>query len=279
LVGKRLLLGKKIPNGILEDYLARLTINQRQLQLRVQILRIFSAVSLTGALLRSRSLTAEQAIDGVPDALKPLARMEFFAMVDEHLIWAPPAYPSGYYILNPNKRDIIKLYLTGKIVIRAPLEEFIPDGFEEEYAFKTRGAKDSKGVIGTYYYYRSKQDRYHYIVLIETSASEKPEKKDLGSLGMKDSVLSIVLEAVNRLEKDCFIKADLEPLISDKRIVQNRQPVKAAIDVLEYLGYVKKTGKRSGKSEEYERTDKQPVDESLTKYGFPDDKDNDDKST
>ncbi len=221
-------------------------------------------------MFRSRPLTMEQAIDGIPDGLKPLARMEFVAMLEEHLIWAPPALPSGLYILNPNNRDIIKLYLTGKIVIRTPLKAYIPDDFEPEHAFKTKGAKDSKGVVGTYYYYREIKDRYHFMVLIETSTEERPEKIDLGSLRNKESRLSIVLSAVNRLDKDRFIKADLEPLIPDKRIVQNRQPVKAAIDVLEYLGYVKKTGKVNGRSEEYERTDKQQ-DENLEKYGFKDD--------
>jgi hypothetical protein len=105
-------------------------------------------------------------------------------------------------------------------------------------------------------------------VLIETRAKERPDRKDLGSLSDRESTIWIVLDAVNRLDKDTFIKADLEPLIPDKRIVHNRQPIKAAIDVLEYLGYVKKTGKRSGYSEEYERTDKQPTDESLDKFGF-----------
>lgn len=261
----------------MDEYLARLSITQRELNLRIQILRIFAATGAIGAVLRTKALTAEQAISGVPDSLRPHARIAFMAMVDEHLVWNPPTLPTGLYILNPNRRDIIKLYLTGQIYIRAPLEEFIPDGFDKEYAFKTRGAKDSKGVVGTYYYYREIQDRYHYVVLIETSVSQKPDKKDLGSLRNKGSTLSMVLDAVNALKKDRFIKADLEPLIPDKRIVQNRQPLKAAMDVLEHLGYVKKTGKRSGKSEEYERTDKKPVYQSLDEYGFKTEDDADGK--
>lgn len=56
----------------MDDRLARLSISRRQLEIRIQILRVFALVSF-----RSRALTMEQAIDGVPDALKEAARMEF----------------------------------------------------------------------------------------------------------------------------------------------------------------------------------------------------------
>jgi hypothetical protein len=251
-----------------EDYLANLFITERQLALRSQIIRVFKGAGNTGMMVRSAVLTPEQATDGVPDALRAHSMNEFFAMVEEHIIWAAPAYPAGYYILNPNRKEIIDMYLSGRIIPKAPLEDYIPEGFEKEYAFKTNSGKDAKGESGTYYYYRNCNDRFDYTVLIENSRKSQPDRKNLGSLRDTKSVLSEVLAAINKVTDDRFIKARLEPLIGNKQIVENRQPVRAAIDVLEHLGYVKKTGRRWGRSEEYERTDKQAEDYSLEKFGF-----------
>jgi hypothetical protein len=215
---------------------------------------------------RSKELTVEQILDGVPDVIRDATFVEVMKLIEEFLIWRSPESNGDAFILNPNKRDVIKRYLSRQIPISEPLEDYIPEGFEKDPAFKTTGAKDSKGIVGTYFYYRNSLDRYHFTVLIQISINLRPDKIDLGTLRQTQSMLSIVLDGVNRLPINKFIKADLDKVINNRRIIQNRQPVKAAIDVLDFLGYVMKTGKRIGRSEEYERTDRQPVEEGLGKF-------------
>jgi hemerythrin superfamily protein len=49
-----------------------------------------------------------------------------------------------------------------------------------------------------------------------------------------------------------FHKAKLNEYLPT-RLIENRQPIKAVIDVLEQEGFLRKTGKKSRSSEEYEK--------------------------
>lgn len=115
--------------------------------------------------------------------------------------------------------------------------------------FKTSAAKAIRGVTGTYLYYKNDEDDY---LAYAVGPSGKAYRIHLGRITDKNSKVRKVLDKV---PEGSFHKAyfnDRLPSI----IVENRQPIKAALDVLEKEGYVKKTGMRVGISEEYERTSK-----------------------
>lgn len=79
-------------------------------------------------------------------------------------------------------------------------------------------------------------------------------------------MIFLVWHAIDtQIKSNTFRKADLNTLVPSS-IVENRQPIKAAIDVLEYLGYVEKAGASKGKSQEYRKTSKHPPDSGLEKF-------------
>lgn len=129
------------------------------------------------------------------------------------------------------------------------LNKFVPEGYE--LIDQKEAAKMIKGLKGKYYYYYNKQDT-SYIALV-TRGGTKPNRISLGSLGDRTSTLYQVLDKLPR-EKP-FYKAELNSLLPAK-IVENRQPIKAAIDILEREGYIRKTGNKFGISDEYIRADK-----------------------
>lgn len=129
------------------------------------------------------------------------------------------------------------------------LRKYVPEGYE--LIDQKEAAKVIKGLKGKYYYYFHK-DKKSYLALVSRGGST-PSRIVLGSLQDKTSTLYQVLE---KLPKDkAFHKAQLNSLLPAK-IVENRQPIKAALDILEREGYVRKTGNKVGVSEEYIRGDK-----------------------
>lgn len=131
----------------------------------------------------------------------------------------------------------------------AVLKNYVPEGYE---LVDTREAsKVIKGVRGKYYYYYNKSDG-KYLALV-TRGSGRPGRIALGSMQDHSSTLYQVLEKLPR--DGPFYKAELNSLLPAK-IVENRQPIKAALDMLEKEGFVRKTGNRVGISDEYARSDK-----------------------
>jgi len=129
------------------------------------------------------------------------------------------------------------------------LTKFIPDGYE--LIDKKESSKVIKGLKGRYYYFFNPEDK-NYVALV-TRGGGKPGRISLGSLEDRSSTLYQVLE---KLPNDKpFHKAELNSILPAK-IVENRQPIKAALDILEREGYVRKTGNKVGISEEYRRLDK-----------------------
>jgi hypothetical protein len=124
------------------------------------------------------------------------------------------------------------------------INKYVPEGYE--LIDTKESAKLIKGLKGKYYYYYNKESEA-YLALVSRGGS-KPNRIALGSLGDHSSTLYRVLD---KLPKDrAFHKAELNSLLPAK-IVENRQPIKAALDILEREGFVKKTGNKVGVSEEY----------------------------
>jgi hypothetical protein len=129
------------------------------------------------------------------------------------------------------------------------LNKFVPEGYE--LIDQKESAKLIKGLKGKYYYYYNKENKT-YFALVSRGGS-KPNRIVLGSLHDHSSTLYQVLEKIPKDKP--FHKADLNSLLPAK-IVENRQPIKAALDILEKEGFVTRTGNKVGVSEEYIRGSK-----------------------
>ena len=240
--------------------LAKLALTQMQIQIIRIILRLFGA----GRFFRSPEYTLDQIAMGFPDHLEGAVRQTVFKMQEEYILMKMPDRDG--YVINPNKVELVRWFLSPRLAAAQPVWQFVPENFEKEPVFEREGAKDTNGVKSKYYYYRSSSDPYHFCVLIQSRINTRPEKKDLGSLSDQSSVIFQVWSAIDKkIETDRFKKADLNNLVPTA-IVENRQPIKAAIDVLEYLGYIEKAGPSKGKSQEYRKTSKHPPDSGLEKY-------------
>jgi len=123
----------------------------------------------------------------------------------------------------------------------------LPRGYD--FYFETEAAKVIRGVRGRYFYFRHKEKEDY--IAFNVGASGRHYKIKLGSLRDPTSKLGVVLR---NLPDRQFLKAQLMHNLPSI-IVENRQPIKAALDVLEREGYVKKIGTK-GVSEQYIRTDK-----------------------
>jgi hypothetical protein len=146
--------------------------------------------------------------------------------------------------------DIIIQTVGGKQIDEsAVLLNFVPEGYK--LIDQKEASKMIKGVKGKYYYYYNKSEGT-YLALV-TRGFGKPGRISLGSLEDHSSTLYQVLEKLPK--EGTFHKAELNSMLPAK-IVENRQPIKAALDILERGGFVEKTGKKIGVSEEYRRTSK-----------------------
>lgn len=131
-----------------------------------------------------------------------------------------------------------------------PMENLIPEGYSRDPLFITEGDRYSKGVKGRYYYYVHKS-KVHDIVCIIISGTSKQRRYFLGSVHDPRSIVSEVYRVAKRKKK--FYKADFNTAADlPHGIVENRQPIKGAIDILEHFNLVRKTGKSKRGSEEYE---------------------------
>jgi len=119
----------------------------------------------------------------------------------------------------------------------------VPKGFE--YVFEKPSDKEVRGVRGTYYYYKNKEN--DWLCYIMTRSSE-PTKMNVGNFSKPKTRLAIVLNQIPN--RGTFTKADLHEMLPPK-LVENRQPLKAVIDILVNLKRLKKAGKNNRGSELY----------------------------
>lgn len=128
------------------------------------------------------------------------------------------------------------------------LKQMLPSGFE--YYFETEASKIIRGTRGKYYHFKN-QKSGEYISFAESGSGGRPYKIVLGSLSDRSSPIRIVLEI---LPPETFTKVMLHPLLPS-HIVENRQPIKATLDILLKEGFVKLVS-NTGKSEQYVKTNK-----------------------
>lgn len=115
----------------------------------------------------------------------------------------------------------------------ADLSKNIPDGYK--YSFKTESDKAVRGHKGIYLYY---QKEHSYLCFIINSHG-KHSRLNLGRVREPGSMLHSV---ITKLPRTPFVKADLKSV--ETRIIENRQPVKACMDVLVHLKHVRRADKK-----------------------------------
>ena len=113
----------------------------------------------------------------------------------------------------------------------------VPKGFK--YIFSKQSSKEVLGVRGNYLYYKNKENTWICYIMAKSS---KPTRINIGSFSDPKSPLCIVLNAI---PEKTFHKDQLNEILP-VRLVENRQPIKAVIDVLEHEGFLKNIGKKKG---------------------------------
>lgn len=131
-----------------------------------------------------------------------------------------------------------------------PIESSIqvPEGFVKFH--EAKASKMIRGALGRYIYFKNDKTKEYLAVVI--SSADNRRTINLGSLNDPRSTISIVL---NKIPNKPFYKAQLNTILPNY-IIENRQPIKAALDILEKEKFIVKTGRKQGIAEEYMRTDK-----------------------
>lgn len=177
-------------------------------------------------------------------AIRELQRKSFIISIEK----------DGKMWISINKRflpQIKKLieYTCVRFIEAQPMENLIPQEYNTDPLFITEGDRHSKGIKGRYYYYT--HSRTHDVMCIIISGTSKQRRYFLGSVDNPKSIMSEVYKVAKRKRK--FYKADFNTAADlPHGIVENRQPIKAALDVLEFFRLVRKTGKAKRGSDEYE---------------------------
>jgi len=148
-----------------------------------------------------------------------------------------------YHIEGWEEEDQIGYFETREV----DLSKNIPAGYK--FLLKTESDRSVKGKKGIYAYYNNPKSNYLCFII---GANGKLNRLNLGSLNDSKSMLNNVL---TNLPNEPFIKADLNNVL-EIRIVENRQPVKACMDILEHHLKAVRSGKKIGSKQYYELTTK-----------------------
>ncbi|WP_428323752.1 DNA-methyltransferase [Nitrosopumilus sp.] len=119
----------------------------------------------------------------------------------------------------------------------------VPKGYK--FKFKEQSEKEIRGFRSTYVYYKNKDGDYLCYVM---GRDTKPTTRiKLGNIKDPKSHLG---KSLKKLPEKAFHKASLNKILPE-RLVENRQPVKAIIDILLHEKKIKKTGEKLRTSELY----------------------------
>ena len=140
------------------------------------------------------------------------------------------------------------------------IDASVPSGFKHYKT--TSAAKAIHGVKGKYRIYRNLEGDF---LAFAIGPSGKAYRINLGNLSDGDSKIRRVLDEIPK--DKTFHKAYFNDKLPQV-IIENRQPIKAALDVLEEEKYIKKTGNHVGISEEYMNINKKKP--SITRFSSED---------
>ncbi len=111
----------------------------------------------------------------------------------------------------------------------------IPEGFN--FAFSRQHQDKILGASGNYLYYKNSDGGWICNIV---AGSCGPIRVNMGDISEPGSPLHLVLDA---LPQHSFTKSQLSTYLPPQ-MIKGEQPIKAAIDVLEYEGFLKSVGKR-----------------------------------
>jgi len=153
----------------------------------------------------------------------------------------PERYRDIKRMINPDADPFVKEI--------KPIEDQLPEGYEERPFLTTKGSHMVKGVRDSYHFYKKLSDEnYVSVFLISDAKFKKPIH--MGSIYENNSLYRKTITGIDKKFGVLgFTKAQMRELGSD--IVGNRQPPKALIDLLEYEGFIDKIDKKH-----YRRTEK-----------------------
>lgn len=235
-------------------------LNREELSIFKTILRLFtSSTCFESNLIRSPHYTIDEITFGFPDELEQLVINVTQKMVQAHIL-IDIRDKELRYTLNPNHRQQMSRISLDTI---KPIEELFP---KYKFVFEKKGTKTSKGSLCKYIYFQHTEDKYSFRTIIESGNGENRKNIDMGSFNKANSILLEVWSSINKISTQKFTRVELEQLIPNRLITQNRQPLRAALDILEFLGYIEKTGKKINRSEEYSKTNLKLDLEVLDKY-------------
>jgi len=166
-------------------------------------------------------------------------------------------------ILKIGRDGVLYLDLVGSgttpVVDFSFIDASVPSGFSHYKT--TSAAKAIRGVKGKYRIYKNLEGDF---LAFAVGPSGKAYRINLGNLSDGDSKIRRVLDEIpNKSFHKAFFNDKLPQVI-----IENRQPIKAALDVLEEEGFVMKTGNHVGISEEYIKTSKKKP--SITYHSLED---------
>lgn len=147
-------------------------------------------------------------------------------------------YGDTGYTLNPTPAkafEIIKIIMEDLSLEPQLTLEHDGEFADCEYWFGNNGTDKNKS---NYLYYRSKLNSQCFKVKI-AKQGRKSARLDLGCLDNPTSKIGMILVAIKSNQKSPFTKSDIEKTVHHKA-GNNRQPIKAAFDILEALGMLVK---------------------------------------
>ncbi len=131
----------------------------------------------------------------------------------------------------------------------SPYEDSLNMGYEKQPFKETHGNKMIRGVKSKYAYHKSIYDPNMYICYVSVNGTKRRTIK-LGSFDNPESLLAKAVGGIDsNFKEEAFSKADL--IVLGKKMVENRQPIHAIIDMLSHFGYIDQVSKR-----QYKRTEK-----------------------
>lgn len=198
---------------------------------------------------RSREYAKEQLVIQLPDNVHNLAYSVIDKMEKECVIIKN--YETNKYMLNPNNGTQVNILNSSSLdgEKKIPPEEKYPN---HKFEFEKDGRKTNRDERITYKYYRKDDD---FVTVIIGGKNAETHIIHLGDLHDHNSHIGKVITAINKLENQ-FSRIDLEKAINDRDVIQNKQPLKAVLDILEHMKLIIKTNQKVDRSIVYSKTDK-----------------------
>ncbi|WP_144731936.1 hypothetical protein [Candidatus Nitrosocosmicus arcticus] len=207
---------------------------------------ILANTYMDSKIIRSPRFTKKQLVIQLPDYLHDKAYSVIDKMVDAFIIIK---LYDDRYVLNPNSGNNVTIVNSNSLdrKKKIPPEEKY-NGYK--YIFEKEGKNNPKGERITYQYFRKDSS----FIAIVSGGKNKETHIKLGDFHDPNSHIGKMLLAMNKLGNQ-FSKVQLEDMIGDRETIQNRQPLKADLDVFEHLKVITKTNQRINRSQVYSKTD------------------------